>query len=94
MDKIISRGDLFGEIGCLYGCPRTSSVDSTNYTILGLLNGKHLRMICSDNPAFKILLQQHVYIYADDHKQFMFNAFSKVSFLKNLDAHLFHLIMF
>lgn len=76
---------MFGEIGCLFGCPRTCTVKSTNYTILGLLNSKRLRMICSDNPAFKKQILEHVYRYSDQDKQFMFSAFSKIPFLQGLD---------
>lgn len=92
--KLISSGDCFGEIGCLFECPRTYTVQSINYTILSLLTIKQLRMIFSDYPAFQTQMLKQVYSYADPDKHFFYDAFSRIPFLNNLGPALFHKVMY
>lgn len=37
-NKLFSRGDHFGEIGCLYSCNRTCTIKSIDYIILAKLS--------------------------------------------------------
>lgn len=36
-DRILQEGDHFGEIGLIYGCKRTATVESNNYGTLAML---------------------------------------------------------
>ena len=36
-DRTLQDGDHFGEIGLIYGCRRTASVESANYGTLAML---------------------------------------------------------
>ena len=85
---------MFGEIGCLYSCARTCTIKSLDYSVLARLTMSRLRMITSDYPIFLEILQKQVFSYKDDFKNFMLNALARIDFLRGLNPHLFHLVIY
>ena len=94
MKHLLTSGDHFGEIGCLYGCPRTCSVKTTTFNIIGRLSKPRLRMLLSDHPLFMDKLEKHVYKYKDDNKQLLFNSFQMIEYLKGVEHRVFHAMLY
>lgn len=93
-NTLLVKGDHFGEIGLLYDCQRTCSVQSIDYTILARLTKPRLRMLLSDFPLLKEELLKHVYSYKDDFKDMMLTLCRKIPFLNNLTIAQFHQIIY
>ena len=93
-DTLLLRGDHFGEIGLLFDCDRTCTVQSIDYAILARLTKERLPMILSDNPLLLEQFYKHVYAYEDEFKNMMLTIFSKIDYLSELPAPLFHRIIY
>jgi CRP-like cAMP-binding protein len=57
--KLLVEGDLFGEIGLINNCARTSEVVSRNYNTLARLSKGRLRMMFNQDPTFKKYMIKH-----------------------------------
>ena len=88
------HGDSFGEIGILFNCNRTCTVQSIDYNILARVSRPKLRQFYSDYPSFLTQLQKQVFGYSDRYKREMKNVFEKVEYLMDLQPHLFHQLIY
>lgn len=82
--KVLKPGDHFGEISLVYGCRRTATVASRNYSTLGKISKDLVLQIQSDNPGFFQHLRKYIYHYKDPNKKFMTTAMKKIEFFNNI----------
>lgn len=92
--RLLTTGDHFGEIGCLFNCNRTCTVMSIDYSILARISKPRLRMLVSDYPEYLIQLVRHMCSYKDQTKQLIFQAFEQIDYLKGLNKFMFHEISY
>jgi CRP-like cAMP-binding protein len=82
--KILKPGDHFGEISLIYGCRRTATVASRNYSTLGKISKDLVLQIQSDNPGFLQHLMKMSYHYRDPNKKFITAAMKKIEFFNGI----------
>lgn len=92
--KLLSFGDHFGEIGCLYNCNRTCTVTPIDYNILARISKARLRMLISDYPKLLTEFQKHVHSYKDSTKVLLNNAMRRIKYFEGLDVTLQHKIIY
>jgi len=78
--KILIPGDHFGEISLIYGCRRTTTVTSKNYSTLGKISRDLVLQIQSDNPGFMQHLKAESLKYMDPNKKFISTAMQKIEY--------------
>jgi CRP-like cAMP-binding protein len=83
--KILRPGDHFGELSLIYGCRRTATVTSRNYSTLGKISKDLVFQIHSDNPGFLKHLKDGCMNYKDPNKKFMQTAMSKIEFFNGIN---------
>lgn len=94
-DYVILRpGDHFGEISLLYGCARTATVTSRNYSTLGKISKDLIYQIQSDNPGIVQHLRAGVYKCRDPNKRFIETAMKKIDYFNNLKDESFTACMY
>lgn len=92
--KILKPGHYFGEISLLYGCRRTATVYSRNYSTLGRISRESIMEIQSDNPAFMLKVKQRVLEYSDPNKTFLMQTLNKIEFLNGIDEEILTEILY
>lgn len=92
--NLLVKGDHFGEIASLFNTERTCTISSCDYLIVTKLTKPRFRMICSDYPIMFEFLTKHVYQYSDPNKNFIYNVFSKIEYLRDISAELFHQLLY
>lgn len=50
--KNLRSGDYFGEIALIYGCKRTTTIQSSKYTTLAMLRKEHYNELQIEFPEF------------------------------------------
>lgn len=94
--KLLCEGQMFGEIRCIYDCPRTASIISRTYNTLAELSYPDYREVISDYPEFQKYLKQHIASYDEtDHKQhFLIKSLQKVPYFSNVSEECIHDILY
>ena len=94
--KLMCEGEMFGEIRCVYDCPRSATVVSRTYNTLAELSYYAYREITSDYPEFKKYLKQHILGYDEtDRKQnFLIKSLQKVPYFANMSDECIHDLYF
>ena len=92
--KVLKPGDHFGEISLIYGCRRTATVNSRNYSTVGKISKDLVMQIQSDNPGFLKHLKTYVVKYKDPNKKFIAEAMKKVEFCNGISENAFLEIMY
>jgi len=82
--RTLRPGDHFGEISLIYGCRRTATVTSRNYSTLGKISKEVFLQIQSDNPGFIKHLKKYMNEYNDPNQKFISAAMRKVEFCKGI----------
>jgi CRP-like cAMP-binding protein len=59
--KVLRPGDYFGEIALIYGCKRSTTVHSTKYSTLAMLNKTHFKEILIEFPDLQSQLKKHIF---------------------------------
>ncbi len=68
--RLLVEGDHFGEIGLIYGCQRTASIQSRNYNTMATLGKTQFWDLMGELPDMLIELKRHVYRYSDPMKTY------------------------
>jgi CRP-like cAMP-binding protein len=92
--KLLSQGSYFGEVGCIYNCPRTASVISRNYNIFGRITIERLKDIFNEYPEVEQSMKMHLYKYNYKSKKFLIDAMSKIEYFKSLTLDKVHEIIY
>jgi len=92
--KILKPGDHFGEIGLLYGCPRTASVVSEGYNTYARLTKERFRNLISEVPTLLTEFEKHVFSYNDKVKKFILKALAKLPFLVGVEEGALHSVLY
>jgi CRP-like cAMP-binding protein len=66
----LSEGDHFGEIGLIYGCRRTASVQSTNYGTLAMLTRSNFLELQKSFESIVDSFKNQISLYEDEVKLF------------------------
>ena len=69
--RVLLEGDHFGEIGMLYGCPRSCSVVSKNYTKMARMIRQRFIYVSMEEPNIAMALMNHISKYRDPYKNFI-----------------------
>jgi len=91
--RILAEGDIIGEIGVVYKCPRSATVESRNYNILAKISAHDYNNFRQEFPGFNDTLEKHISMYNDENKIFYQNAFKRVPYLQNLSKVEFHKVL-
>jgi len=68
--RLLVEGDHFGEIGLIYDCNRTASVQSRNYNTMATISKQSFKDLMNEMPQLLISLKRHVYRYSDPMKTY------------------------
>lgn len=79
------KGEHFGEVRMLYGCPRTSTIVSKSYNIMGQLEQSRYRLIINEYPSFDKAMRTHLWAYQDPIKNFFYTCLSKFSYFRQYE---------
>ena len=79
-------GAHFGEIAPLTGSKRTATIQSRNYTSLGVLDKKDFEGLCNIYPEFKTNLMESLNLYQDHFKVWKTQLLRNITFLQGLKA--------
>lgn len=77
-NNLITEGFHFGEISCVYRCPRTATAIGRNYNTLARLGYVAYRELINEYPAFLKFLKHYIYLYHDQYKIQMFKIINKI----------------
>lgn len=78
------KGEHFGEVRMLYDCPRTATVQSMSYNIMGQLDKQKYQNIINLYPKFDDLMRKNMHSYLDPFKNFFYNCFQKFSYFQDI----------
>jgi CRP-like cAMP-binding protein len=92
--NLLVKSDHFGEISCLFNCPRTATVIGMNYNIMATLSKPSFKQLTSDYPELKLQLLRNIYRLKDSYKDFMYNIFYRIQFFRDLKVDLFHQMIY
>jgi len=81
IERLLTKGDHFGEIGLIYKCRRTASVISRNYNTMARIAYSHYRDVASEYPEFEKLMKTYSFRYKDKRKKFLIGLIRKVYYL-------------
>ena len=87
-------GDQFGEIGLLYGTPRTASVISKNYTTLGIISVEVYNDLITDYPSMQHALKEHIYTYDDKLTEFTKASLLRVPYFQDIGNEALYDVMY
>ena len=83
--NILTEGDHFGEISLIYGCPRTATVISRNFSTLGSLSYDRYRDVTNEFFELEYYMKNYIFTqYHDDQKKFLINIISEFDFLQGI----------
>jgi len=82
----LSEGDHFGEIGLIYGCRRTATVESTNYGTLAMLTRSNFWELQKSFDGIVESFKNQICLYEDEVKLFLEMALEKIDYFKNLNV--------
>ena len=68
--NLLVEGDHFGEIGLVYDCIRTATVQSRNYNTMATLTKQSFKDLMNEIPEILNHLKQHIYRYDDPLKTY------------------------
>ena len=86
--RTLRPSSIFGEVGLLYNCKRTASVNSINYSIVARLGRANFDFICSEFPELIDKLKSQFNQYNDPWRNFLKNVLKAVPYFQNLPAYL------
>lgn len=92
--KLLVEGNHFGEIGLIYDCPRTATVLSRNYSLLGTIDQKNLTDVLAEHPVWDQYLKKQIYSYDDSRKKFLWKSMRQIDFLRQMTIAQFHDVMY
>ena len=94
--RLLVEGNHFGEIGLIYDCIRTASVQSRNYNTMATLSKQNFLDLMNEIPGFLKNMKRHVYRYEDPLKTYTSEMMIKLPyFSKNfMHKHIFHRILY
>lgn len=85
-NKVLEKGDFFGEVSLIYDCKRSSTVKGKSPGTYGELDEDTIFEIFKDYPEFEKYLQERILrTYDDDLKVFLRQAFTQIDYMQNLD---------
>ncbi|CAI2377400.1 unnamed protein product [Moneuplotes crassus] len=78
-------GNHFGEIGMIYGTPRTASVFSKNYCTLAKMTVEVFNEVITDYPFLVTALKEHIYtVYDDPMTSFCFSTLERIPYFQGV----------
>ena len=83
-DRSLQDGEHFGEIGLIYGCKRTATVESANYGTLAMLNFDSYKELQKSFENIGELFKKQICLYDDEVKIFLEMACDKIDYFRNL----------
>lgn len=92
--KNLRSGDYFGEIALIYGCKRTTTILSSKYSTLAMLNKVHYKELQIEFPELQAQLKKSIYAYKDRMKNFIKNSIQKVEYFKEISDDALHDIIY
>lgn len=94
--KLLVLGAHFGEIGLIYNCNRTASVQSRNYNTMATLDRQNFMDLMNEMPDMLKFLKRHIYNYTDPLKTFTKELMIKLPYFgaSYMHKHVFHKIIY
>lgn len=80
--KTLRPGDHFGEIAILYGCKRTASVETKNYSTLAKLTKSSFLEIQNEFENIVNCFKEHVLTYEDSLRIFIEKELCKIDYFE------------
>lgn len=68
---MLKLGDHFGEIGLIYGCKRTATIQSENYGQLALLTKSNMLELQKNFEGIQTLFKNDIMTYKDKNRSFL-----------------------
>ena len=91
----LKEGSHFGEIALVYDCPRSATVESTNYITCASLSKEKYMDLLKIYPKIKNLFVKHIEkIYRDPVKLFLEMKLNRLSYFRKLPKHIKNEIIF
>ena len=87
-------GDHFGEIGLLYGTPRTATVLSKNYITLAVMSLEVYNDLNTDYPQMQDALKEHIYSYDDTLTHFTLASLRRVPYFQDINNEALYDVMY
>lgn len=82
--RFLLPGDHFGEIGLIYGVPRTATVLAKNYVTLGMMTVEVYNDLITDFPLMQDSLKEHLYSYNDNLTRFTLDSLLRVPYFQDV----------
>lgn len=97
-EKILDSGNFFGEVSLLFGCRRTATVKSEQFSQCAELNHKDFQHLINEHKWFKKYLVNNIKMrYDDDLKIFLTTCLRKIDYFKDpsiTETELIHVAMY
>jgi CRP-like cAMP-binding protein len=88
-------GDHFGEIGMIYGTPRTATVLSKNYSTLAKMSLEIYHDLTTEYPTMVTALKEHIYSrYDDPLTLFCKESLERIPYFQNIGNEAIYDVMF
>lgn len=88
-------GDHFGEVSLIYDCPRSATVESSDYNTFARLAKPRFRQVAAEYPEWEAHLRENaIQNYRDKKIQFILRMFRRVEYLANFDDAVLFDLMF
>ena len=87
-------GDHFGEIGMIYGTPRTATVLSKNYSTLAKMSLEVYHDLTTEYPSMVNALKEQIYKYDDSLTMFCKESLERIPFLQGVGNEAVYDVMF
>lgn len=82
--RSLQDGEHFGEIGLIYNCKRTATVESANYGTLAMLNKQSYIELQKSFENIVKLFKEQICLYDDEVKIFLEMACEKIDYFRGL----------
>lgn len=77
--KLLSEGDIFGEICTLFKCKkRSATIISRNYNTMAVLVSLNFKGILQQHANFEECLLKHIYRYNYPYKSYIWKIFQTI----------------
>ena len=83
-DRILQDGDQFGEIGLIYNCKRTATIESSNYGTLAMLSKSNYNELQKSFENITEVFKKQICMYDDDVKMFLEMSCEKINYFRAL----------